>query len=197
MEEHDPDLDTTQAFDGVLAKHLRSCPTCRLFVGDDLSRVNWAGVEAVFGPLLAAVPDETIVAVYDDSAFGRGRAGFVVTDRHVRYVQRSGTGAFALEDVVRADTGVDSVRVLLGISGKRTTALELRVDEFDAQQAVATWLSAVASLNRSRRSQRPGAIPTARQALDRLEAMAGKGTLQPSHVDRIVALAQRLRPQGT
>lgn len=65
-------MDEASPYDALLAKHLTSVPEARLFVGDDLSLVNWAGVEAAFGALLKRLPRESILAVYDDSLFGRG-----------------------------------------------------------------------------------------------------------------------------
>lgn len=200
MDETDPEddagkADVTEAFDRVLAVHLRSVSSCRLFVGDDLDDVNWSGIDATFGALLAEHPDASILAVYDDSVFGRGRYGFVVTDRHVHYVQRDGSGVFALADVLRAAGQSGGLRVVLGAGGRRTSEMDLWVDEHDAQDMVRRWLGAVATANRKRK-ERPPPPPSATQVLDRLELMATKGRLRPSHVGRLLTLADRLRAQN-
>lgn len=194
--EEDDDLDANR-FDRILVRHLTSQPHCRLFVGEDLARVNWAGVEDAFGPLLALHPEATILAVYDDSAFGRGRYGFVVTDRHLHYVQRKRSGEVALDTVRRQEAIRDGVRVTIGLHGQRTSHVDLRIDEWDALSAVQRWLRALVSVNRSAPKT---TVPTAASSLTRLEGMASRGTLRPSHVERILRLAERLRkgpPSGT
>lgn len=185
--------EANEAFDRVLARHLRSEPGCRLFVGDDLASVNWNGLDAVFGPEMRHHPDTSILAVYDDSAFGRGRYGFIVTDRHVHYVQRDGASVFAIADVMGVGGRADGVRVVLGVGGKRTTYVDLHVDELEARLSVSRWLGAVARFNRKQRGD-AGAVPNATKALELLEGMAARGTLEADHVDRVLDLARRLRP---
>lgn len=191
--ESDPD-DVAGRYDGLLARNLRSQPHCRLFVGADLVRAHWPGVTEGFGALLAPHPDASILAVYDDSPFGRGRFGFVVTERHIHYVQRKTSGSIALDTVRRVSGISHGVRVTIGVGGQRTTHVDLRVDEWDARQAVQTWLEAIVAANRG--GPVPS-VPSATKALDLLEAMAARRTLKPAHIRRIAALAARVGPHHT
>lgn len=189
METSEP--DASAPYDALLAKHLHSVPEARLYVGDDLRQVTWSGVERVFGERLAALAPESILAVYDDSAMGRGTRGFVVTDGHVVYVQKASQGTLALAEVRRVVGIPDGVRVTAGPDGRSTGNIDLRVDEWRALWAVQAWLSSVVSFNRAERGGTSRAI-TAEQALSRLEHLMQAKRLSPEHRERLVALAARL-----
>ena len=189
METSEP--DARAPYDALLAKHLHSVPEARLYVGDDLREVNWSGVERVFGERLAALAPESILAVYDDSAMGRGTRGFVVTDGHVVYVQKASQGTLALAEVRRVEGISDGVRVTAGPDGRSTETAELRVDEWRALWAVQAWLHSVVSFNRAERSGTSRTV-TAEQALSRLEHLVQAKRLTHEHRARLLALAARL-----
>ena len=194
----DPEESGKGTYDALVAAHLTSVPEARLYVGDDLRRVHWAGVEAVFGALLAQLGRESILAVYDDSRFGRGRKGFVVTDEHLVYVQTDTQGVVRLADVRKASTipAGEGVRLQVVRHGEGTQTVDVRVDEWDAIRAVHMWLRSVAAFNRSERGGGPHVV-TATQALDRLEALLAQNRLRREHRERLKTLVARARQPGT
>lgn len=168
-------MDEASPYDALLAKHLTSVPEARLFVGDDLSRVHWNGVEEAFGERLVLVPHESILAVYDDSLFGRGTKGFVVTDRHLVLVA-SGKHLVPLADVTAVKS--NGTRLAVTVAGTRLSKdLGFRVDEPPAHATVQAWLNAVVKYNRPAHleAERLAALGadrlTERQALKRLEKL--------------------------
>lgn len=181
-------------YDALLARHLRTIPAARLYVGDDLRGAHWPGIDRRFGPALEAYPDESILAFYDDSAFGFGSQGFIVTDRRVVYMQEGSHGQFALCDVRQVSGVPNGLGVRISPQGRDIT-LVLRVDEWEARSAVERWLAAVASFNRTERGGNPRII-TAEQALARLEALFSAGRLGEEHRQRLLQLARRVGPVG-
>lgn len=186
-------MDDASPYDALLAKHLTSVPSARLFVGDDLAQVNWAGVEMAFGLPLNDLPSASLLAFYDDSAFGRGRRGFLVADDAVVYVQRDRVGRFALAEVQGVLAVPDALTLQLRDAHGHDTFVTLRLADFYARSSVERWLRAVASFNRGA-SERPGRV-TAVQALERLETMAAARQLTTAHRERLRALVERLNRQ--
>lgn len=182
----DPDRSP---YDVLLARYLHTVLHARLYVGDDLRTANLRGFEAAFGALLRRVPEETLLAAYDDSAFGRGRKGFVVTDRHLHIVQPDVQGSLPLEHVASARYTFPVIAVGHTYPGL-PPFVKLRVDEPDAASQVQSWLFAVAAFNRTERGD-AGFVITARQALGRLERLVESKRLRTDDALRLVALAKK------
>ena len=201
-------------YDPLLARYLVIVPDARLFVGAHLALANWAGIEIAFGDLLALVPKESILAVYDDSAFGRGRKGFVVTDEHLLVVQGGKQHLLPLADLDRFEAGTLEFRLYCDATGAGPT-VALHVDEAQAYQAVDRWLLAVKLHNEPRlralKAQRRQAeqearrweraqakdlveekrkLP-ARQALKRLERLIERKRLGVEERAWLIALAEK------
>lgn len=197
-------MDEASPYDALLAKHLTSVPEARLFVGDDLSRVHWNGVEEAFGERLVLVPHESILAVYDDSLFGRGTKGFVVTDRHLALVA-SGKHLVPLADVTAVKS--NGTRLAVTVAGTRLSKdLGFRVDEPPAHATVQAWLNAVVKYNRPAHleAERLAALGadrlTGRQALKRLEKLIERKRLgidERAWLLRLAEQAQALEDKRT
>lgn len=189
-------------YDDLVAAHLRTIPSARLWVGDGLAQANWDGLNETFGPLLAPHPDEAILAVYDDSAFGRGRAGFVLTDAALYVVRRSpliNTDAVArLADVRRMRVLMHTVALYVSadatLPALQQTAIALHIDEPDARAVVRAFLDAVVRRNRkvSDAEKRTARAQPVLEAIERLERAATMEQITPSQRRRLRALVARL-----
>lgn len=182
-------------YDVLLARHLVSVPSARLYVGDDLKLANWNGIEEAFGELLVLVPNESILAVYDDSLFGRGTKGFVVTDHHLAVVC-VGKHLVPLADITKLKSS--GVWLKVSANGLRLSKeIGLRVDEPPAHATVRAWLHAVVEHNRPRREREAvlealGADRmTGRQALKRLENLIERKRLGIEERAWLIALAEQ------
>lgn len=153
-------MEPVSPYDALLARHLVSVLSARLFVGDDLKSANWNGIEEAFGELLVLVPHESILAVYDDSLFGRGAKGFVVTDRHLAVVTAGnhrvstapGNHLVALVDIAAVKSSRDWL--ILTVSDLNVTKpIGVRVDEPLAHATVLAWMRAVVERNAPRFQQ--------------------------------------------
>lgn len=165
MEPPDP-----SPYDALLARHLVTLPEARLYVGEALREAPWAGIEAAFGQLLEDVAPESILAVYDDSLFGRGRKGFVVTDRHL-LVRYDGPGQIVpLGRIEKATVRDERLHVHYEAEGL-ALRVDVRVDEPAARDAVRAWLAALARANRphfrARRAEQQQAREAAREEAQR------------------------------
>lgn len=93
--------DEALPYVALFRQHLGGVYSDHLYVGEHLHAANFAGVEETYGPFLKQYPREGIVALYDRSFLGWGRAGFLVTDRHLHYAQAKSRGSIALDHVRR------------------------------------------------------------------------------------------------